>query len=95
MVKVYDDKACVLHGHPQKPGSPTDKPEGTPIHCYSFAQYGKEKAIKKAQAMHYAIAISQKRRDRLDAFYGHRGRPGLIGGSVPRGQGGWRDSYHD
>jgi hypothetical protein len=62
VVKVYDDKACVLHGHPQKSGSTTDRPEGTPIKCYSFSQYGRRKAIAKAYALHYAIRKSQEGR---------------------------------
>jgi hypothetical protein len=54
---------CVLHGHPQKEGSKTDKPPGTAIHCYSIAEFGEEGARKKAMAMHYAITQSQARGD--------------------------------
>lgn len=50
---------CVLHGHPKKPGSKTDKPFGTPIKCYSIAQYGDDVARRKAFAMHYAIQKSE------------------------------------
>jgi len=63
IVKKMGDKICVLHGHPQKEGSKTDKPEGTPIKCYSIAEFGEAGAMKKAQAMHYAIAMSEKRED--------------------------------
>jgi hypothetical protein len=51
---------CVVHGHPMKPGSKTDKPEGTAIKCYSIEEFGEAGARKKANAMHYAIAMSQK-----------------------------------
>ena len=60
MVRIYDDRACVVHAHPQKRGSARDKPPGTPIKCYSFSQYGKKEAIRKAHAMHAAIAARQK-----------------------------------
>ena len=59
MIKYYPDKVCVVHGHPQKPGSARDKPKGTPIKCWSYSTWGKKEAIKKAQAMHYAIMKSQ------------------------------------
>jgi len=55
MVKVYEDRACVVHAHAQKPGSKRDKPPGVPIKCYSFKEYGKKGAVKKAYAMHTAI----------------------------------------
>jgi len=42
---------CVLHAHPQKPGSKTDKPEGSIIKCF--------KTKKEADEMHVAILISQ------------------------------------
>lgn len=61
MVKVFEDRACVLHGHPQKEGSKTDKPMGTTMKCYYFSVHGKAEAIKKAEAMHYAIQMSQKK----------------------------------
>jgi hypothetical protein len=43
-----------------KEGSKTDKPKGANIKCYSFAQFGKDEAIKKAYAMHTAIINSEK-----------------------------------
>jgi len=48
------DKWCVLHGHPQKPGSKTDKPAGSVIACHD--------SKKDAIAQHVAIMMSQKRR---------------------------------
>lgn len=60
MVKVYGDRACVLHGHPKKEGSKTDKPAGSVIKCFSFSEHGKDEAIKKAYAMHSAIVNSEK-----------------------------------
>jgi hypothetical protein len=62
-VEKRGDKWCVLHGHPQKTGSKTDKPAGTAIDCYSIAEFGEEGARKKAMAMHYAIVKSQERGD--------------------------------
>lgn len=56
------DSYCVVHGHPPNPENPNDKPIGTPIKCYSIAKYGKDEALKKAQAMHYAIVKSQEKR---------------------------------
>jgi len=50
---------CVVHGHPQKKGSKTDEPAGTAIHCYSIDKYGEAEARKKANAMHYAIQMSE------------------------------------
>jgi len=43
---------CVVHGHPKKKGSKTDKPKGSIIKCHPTA--------KKAYAQHYAIMMSQK-----------------------------------
>jgi len=60
MVRVYDDRVCVLHAHADT-GGPHDAPPGTPIKCWSFAKYGKKKAIAKAHAMHYAIILSERR----------------------------------
>ena len=57
MVKKIDGKWCVVHGHPRKPGSKTDKPVGTIIKCYPGTPAGKEKAT----AMHTAILLSQQR----------------------------------
>ena len=48
------DRWCVVHGHPQKPGSPTDKPPGTIIKCFPTKA--------QAEAMHRAIIISQIKR---------------------------------
>ena len=57
-VEKRGDKWCVIHGHPMKPGSKTDKPEGSIIHCFPT----------KAQAdrMHKAIIISQIKRGELN-----------------------------
>lgn len=60
MVKVYDNRACVVHAHPMKEGSKTDKPIGTPIKCYYFKDHGRKQAIKLANIMHYAIMMSEK-----------------------------------
>lgn len=57
------DKWCVVHGSPQKPDSPTDKPIGTAIKCYSISEYGEEGAKKKAQALHTAIILSQQKQE--------------------------------
>ena len=62
MVKVYENRACVVHAHAQKEGSKTDKPAGTPIKCYYFDEEGgKANAVKKAYAMHTAIMESEYR----------------------------------
>lgn len=57
MVRKVNGKWCVLHGHPMKPGSKTDKPIGSIIKCFPGTEEGKEKAL----AMHAAIIISQAR----------------------------------
>lgn len=49
---------CVVHAHPQKPGSPTDKPPGTIIKCWPHTPAGKA----KAEAMHRAILAAQAER---------------------------------
>jgi len=67
-VKVGTKQACVVHGHPKKVGSKTDKPIGTPIKCYSFDKYGRKEAIKKAHAMHYAIQKSQEIKEISDEY---------------------------
>ena len=46
-VEKRGDKWCVVHGHPQKAGSKTDKPEGTVIKCFDTKA--------EADAMHRAI----------------------------------------
>lgn len=52
---------CVVHAHPKKPGSKTDKPIGTIIHCYPGKKSDKS-ALRKAIKLHYAIKMSEKRR---------------------------------
>lgn len=60
MVRVGTTQACVLHGHPKKPGSKTDKPAGSVIKCFPFSgEGGRDGAIKKAYQQHYAITKSQ------------------------------------
>jgi len=51
MVVKRGEEWCVVHGHPQKPGSKTDKPEGSIIKCFPTKE--------QADAMHKAIIISQ------------------------------------
>jgi hypothetical protein len=46
-----DGKWCVIHGHPKKEGSKTDKPKGTTIKCFD--------SKKKALAMHAAIMANK------------------------------------
>ncbi|MEX2753977.1 MAG: hypothetical protein Q6365_001195 [Candidatus Sigynarchaeota archaeon] len=53
-VEKRGNKWCVLHGHPQKAGSETDRPAGSVIKCFNTA--------KEAYAMHYAIVKSEERR---------------------------------
>lgn len=60
IVKKIKDSWCVVHAHPKKPGSETDKAPGTPIKCYAISEFGEEEAKKKAQAMHYAIMLSEQ-----------------------------------
>lgn len=59
MIKIEPNRACVVHGHNPKKDSATDRPKGSIIKCYSFADYGRKQAIEKAHAMHYAIAKSE------------------------------------
>jgi hypothetical protein len=59
MVKKVGNQWCVLHAHPQKEGSPTDKPAGTPIKCWSVKEFGDDGAKKRAVAMHRAIQFSE------------------------------------
>lgn len=47
---------CVVHGHPQKPGSKTDKPPGTIIACH--------KTKEAAERQHRAIIASEKEREK-------------------------------
>jgi DNA adenine methylase len=67
------DKWCVVHGHPIKPGSKTDKPPGSIIKCFPT----KEEAV----AMHKAIIVSQKRRGEL----GETGSGDVGGGEITGG----------
>lgn len=60
MVKKIGSQWCVIHAHPQKAGSKTDMPAGTPIKCWSIKEYGEEEAKKRANAMHRAILFSQE-----------------------------------
>lgn len=62
MVVKRGNSWCVVHAHPKKEGSTTDKAPGTAIECYSIAKYGNEGARKKANAMHYAIVMSERGR---------------------------------
>lgn len=62
MVEKRGAYYCVVHGHPRKPGSKTDKPKGTIIKCYSIEKFGDAGAKKRAMAQHAAILISQQRR---------------------------------
>lgn len=48
---------CVLHAHPKKKGSKTDKPIGSIIHCFPTK--------KKALAQHKAIIMSKKERGEM------------------------------
>jgi hypothetical protein len=48
------NKYCVVHGHPMKKGSKTDKPKGSIIHCFPTR--------KQAEAQHKAIVISELKR---------------------------------
>ena len=56
---------CVVHGHPQKKESVTDKPIGSIIKCYTYNptnESSRQEALRKARALHYAITKSQERR---------------------------------
>ena len=61
-VEKRDGKWCVVHGHPMKPGSKTDKPEGAIIKSFPGTPEGKA----KAEAMHKAIIISQIKRKEMN-----------------------------
>lgn len=70
-----DGKWCVIHGHPQKQGSKTDKPEGSIIKCFPGTEEGK----KQAEAMHKAIVISKiKRGEMIQETKGINELKGLI-----------------
>lgn len=53
MIEKRNGKYCVVHGHPKKPGSKTDKPEGSVIKCFD--------TLAEAEKMHKAIIISQQK----------------------------------
>jgi len=59
-VVVTKTAAEVRHGHEDTGGS-RDKPVGSVIKSFPFAKYGRKTAIKKAQAMHYAIVKSEQK----------------------------------
>jgi len=54
-VEKRGDRWCVVHGHPKKAGSKTDKPEGSIIKCFSGPD-----AKSRAQAMHKAIMANNE-----------------------------------
>ena len=54
MVVKRGNKWCVIHKHPRKKGSKTDKPVGTVIKCFDTKE--------EADAMHKAILISQNKK---------------------------------
>lgn len=58
VVEKRGGRWCVVHGHPQKKGSKTDKPKGSVIKCFESKE--------KAMAMHRAILISQAKQKRGD-----------------------------
>ncbi len=51
MIVKRGNQWCVVHGHPKKEGSKTDKPEGSVIKCFNTKH--------EAVAMHVAITINQ------------------------------------
>jgi hypothetical protein len=53
MVVRRGSKWCVVHAHPKKPGSTTDRAPGTIIHCFPTRA--------QAERMHQAIGISEAR----------------------------------
>ena len=54
-VEKRGNKWCVVHGHPKKPGSKTDKPEGSIIKCFPTKA--------EADAMHKAIMANNEEGD--------------------------------
>lgn len=60
MVVVTKTAAEVRHGHADTGGS-HDAPKGMVIKRFPFDKYGRKGAIKRAQAMHYAIVKSEQR----------------------------------
>lgn len=64
MIVKRGNKICVVHSHPKKAGSETDKPEGAVIHCYEFKKgnaASEDYAYSKAEKMHKAILISESK----------------------------------
>lgn len=64
MVRKRGDAWCVVHGHPRKPGSKTDKPIGSVIKCFPFTPGNADSeamAKAKAERMHRAILANQNR----------------------------------
>lgn len=51
------NKWCVVHAHPKKKGSKTDKPKGSIIKCYPGTEAGHQAALK----MHRAIMAKKKK----------------------------------
>ena len=54
----------MVHGHPRKVGSKTDKPKGSVIKCYPFkpgSETSEANAKRKADAQHYAIMMSEQK----------------------------------
>lgn len=65
MIKKIGSAYVVVHGHAKKKGSKTDKPKGTVIKKYPFkpgSERSEAEAKRKAQKMHTAIILSQRRR---------------------------------
>ena len=63
MVEKRGNAWCVVHGHPKKKDSKTDKPKGTIIKCYYFdptLKGSEARAKKKANKMHRAIMLSKQ-----------------------------------
>ena len=63
MIEKKGNRWCVVHGHPKKKGSKTDKPKGTIIKCYSFnpkIKGSEARAKAKANKMHAAIMIQKQ-----------------------------------
>jgi hypothetical protein len=59
MVEKRGQYWCVVHAHPQGAGK-RDAPPGTPIKCFSIAEYGDDGARRRAYAMHAAIVARQQ-----------------------------------
>jgi hypothetical protein len=64
MVVKRGNTWCVVHGHPRKKGSKTDKPKGTLIKAYRFTPgnaASEAQAKRKAEKMHAAILANQNK----------------------------------